>query len=182
MYGLSKSGWIDTELFELWFLKHFLDFAPSTRPLLWLLDGYSSHYQPAFIRAGAEENVIVFCLPPNTTNLTQPLDKGCFGPLEMFWREECLKYIADHPYHVVTRCNFNQIFAKAWGRAMTMPNILTGFRVTGVYPLDRNVLRPKVQKKAMPDNMEYIPVITLRPPRSPPITPCFTIEEFRKFL
>lgn len=181
VYGLSKSGWIDSELFELWFLKHFLAYAPSTRPLLLLLDGHSSHYQPAFIRAAAEENVIVFCLPPHTTHITQPLDKGCFGPLKMYWREECLKYMAEHPYHVVTRCNFSQIFAKAWRRAMTVPNILTGFRVTGVYPLDRSVLQPKQQIKKMPGNVEYIPVLTPRPHRNPPSTPRFTIEEFRQF-
>ena len=149
VYGLSKSGWIDTERFELWFLKHFLAFAPSTHPLLLLLEVIqATTNQPS----AAEKNLIVFCLPPNTTHLTRPLDKECVGPLKMFWHEECLKYTADHPYHVVTRCNFNQIFSKAWGKAMTMPNILTGFRVTGVYPLDRNVLRPKVQKKAMPGN------------------------------
>ena len=71
--------------------------------------------------------------------------------------------------------------AKAWGKAMTMPNIFAGFRVTGVYSLDRNVLRPKLQKKAIPGNMENIPIITPRPPRNPPSTPRFTIEEFRQF-
>jgi len=38
----------------------------------------------SFVRRAAEEQVIVFCLPPYTTYLTQPLDKGCFGPLKMF--------------------------------------------------------------------------------------------------
>ena len=32
MYGLSSSGWIDTELFELWFAHHFLAHAPPVRP------------------------------------------------------------------------------------------------------------------------------------------------------
>ena len=80
MYGLSGSGWIDTELFELWFSQHFLAYAPPACPLLLLLDGHSSHYQPGFVKQAAEEQVIVFCLPPHTTHLTQPLDKGCFGP------------------------------------------------------------------------------------------------------
>ena len=76
MYGLSSSGWIDTELFELWFAHHFLAHAPPVRPLLLLLDGHSSHFQPSFVRRAAEEQVIVFCLPPHTKYLTQPLDKG----------------------------------------------------------------------------------------------------------
>ncbi len=79
-YGLSSSGWIDTELFELWFAHHFLAHAPPVRPLLLLLDGHSSHFQPAFACRAAEEQVIVFCLPPHTTHLTQPLDKGDSAP------------------------------------------------------------------------------------------------------
>ena len=38
-YGLSESGWMDVELFELWFQHHFLAYAPQCRPLLLLLDG-----------------------------------------------------------------------------------------------------------------------------------------------
>ena len=33
-YGLSESGWIDTELFEEWFKNHFLLHAPPVRPIL----------------------------------------------------------------------------------------------------------------------------------------------------
>ena len=50
MYGMSKNGWIDTELFSLWFSEHFLAYAPPIRPLLLLLDGHSSHYQPCFVK------------------------------------------------------------------------------------------------------------------------------------
>ena len=57
MYGLSDSGWINSELFELWFMHHFLPHAPAARPLLLLLDGHSSHYNPAVIRKAAEEKL-----------------------------------------------------------------------------------------------------------------------------
>ena len=68
MYGLSSSGWMDGDLFELWFTHHhFLPYAPPTRPLLLLLDGHSSHYH--VVKKAAEEQVILFCLPPHTTHL-----------------------------------------------------------------------------------------------------------------
>ena len=41
-YGLSANGWINTELFEGWFVEHFIPNAVSARPLL---DGHSTHYQ-----------------------------------------------------------------------------------------------------------------------------------------
>jgi len=82
VYGLSDKGWIDQELFKLWFQCHFLRYAPAVRPLLLLMDGHSSHYFPDTIHMAAKEKVVLFVLPPNTTHLTQPLDKGCFGPLK----------------------------------------------------------------------------------------------------
>ena len=33
-YGTSKNGWVDSELFELWFKHHFLMYAPPAWPLL----------------------------------------------------------------------------------------------------------------------------------------------------
>ena len=43
VYGLSSNGWMDTELFKEWFINHFMKYVPSSRPLLLLLDGHSSH-------------------------------------------------------------------------------------------------------------------------------------------
>lgn len=65
IYGLSDKGWIDTELFEQWFDHHFLHYAPPARPVLLLLDGHSSHYQPSVVRKAAANDVILFCLPPH---------------------------------------------------------------------------------------------------------------------
>ena len=83
IYGLSDRGWIDRELFNIWFNNHFLRYAP---PVRLLMDGHSS---PGTIRMAAKEKIILFTLPPHTTHLTQPLDKGCFGPLKMCHRYVC---------------------------------------------------------------------------------------------
>ena len=40
------------------------------------MDGLPSHFQPDVINRAAAEGVIIFCLPPHTTHLTQSLDKG----------------------------------------------------------------------------------------------------------
>ena len=82
LYGLSGKGWIDSQLFEEWFEGHFLRHAPPQRPLLLLLDGHSSHYQPAVVCKAATSEVILFCLPPHVTHLAQPLDKTVFSPLK----------------------------------------------------------------------------------------------------
>ena len=101
LYGTSAKGWIDAELFEQWF-PHFIRYAPSARPLLLLLDGHSSHYQLSLVQKAAENGVIIFCLPPHTTHLIQPLDKTVFGPLKIYWREQCRRFMAQNPGRVVT--------------------------------------------------------------------------------
>ena len=63
-YGLSDKGWVDTELFRGWLTDHFLEHAVGARPLLVLLDGHSSHYQPDLMHFAKEHNIILFCLPP----------------------------------------------------------------------------------------------------------------------
>ena len=146
MYALSKSGWIDSEIFDLWFTDHFLPHAPGGRPILLLLDGHSSHYNPETINRAAEEKIIIFCLPPHTSHRTQPLDKGCFSPLKSCWREECHTYLRNNPGKIITRFQFSTIFARAWMRSMSMKNITSGFKTTGIYPFNPRALQPEVEK------------------------------------
>ena len=71
-YGLSDRGWVDMELFKGWLSNHFLKYAIASRPLLLLLDGHSSHYNPEAIRHAKENEVILFTLVPHTTHEMQP--------------------------------------------------------------------------------------------------------------
>ena len=82
MYGSSDNGWINTDLFESWFYELFLPNAVKNRPLLLLLDGHSTHYQPEIIKLAKEHDVIILCLPPHTTHSTRPHDCGVFSPLK----------------------------------------------------------------------------------------------------
>ena len=190
MYGLSSSGWMDGDLFELWFTHHFLPYAPPTRPLLLLLDGHSSHYQPNVVKKAAEEQVILFCLPPHTTHLTQPLDKGPFGPLKMYWREECQNYLVLNPGKTITRFQFSQLFSKAWYRDMAMSNVIAGFRITGIFPFDHHALRPsegkvKPKPKSLAEwtGLKYVPLFSPAPTKrqSQAVTPSFSETEMAQF-
>ena len=151
-YGLSDNGWMTAELFDQWFAHHFLLYAPSARPLLLLLDGHSSHFCPDFVRKAAQEDVIAFTIPPNTTHLTQPLDKGCFGPLKQKWKEVCHDFLVKNPGKVVTQFDFSQLLSSAWLMAMSMPNVINVFRTTGIYPVDRDKIQLPEQKLTPDDN------------------------------
>ena len=77
-YAVNDKSWIDQELFHFWMMEHFLNHAVLARPLLFLLDGHSSHSKPETIRF-AQEHGIVFCLPSHTTHECQPLDWSSEG-------------------------------------------------------------------------------------------------------
>ena len=66
-YAVSDNGWIDQDLFHFWLTEHFLTHAVSSRPLLLLVDGHSSHFKPDTIRFAKEHNIVLFCLPPHIT-------------------------------------------------------------------------------------------------------------------
>ena len=137
LYGTSETGWMNRSLFEKWFVHHFLVYAPKIRPLILLMDGHSSHYCPEFIKRAAAEKIILFTLPPNTTHITQPLDKGCFSPLKVYWRQACHDFYSHNPGRVVTVYEFSELFSKAWLSAMSAKNIVASFECTGIYPFNR---------------------------------------------
>ncbi len=133
-YGLSKKGWMDTGLFRDWFMEHFLSYVTRKRPVLLLMDGHSSHYSPEMIRLAAKEKVILFVLPPNTIQCCQPLDKSVFSSLKSNWRQVCHEFMTENVGKVVGRYDFSSLFCETWDRSMTIKNIKSGFRVTGVCP------------------------------------------------
>ena len=138
LYGMSPQGWIDQELFALWLHKHFISNIPPARLLL---DGHSSHYTPEGVKLAAEEGIIMFCLPPHTTHVAQPLDVSFFGPLKKNWSKVC-QFMSENPGKVVTKFNFSSLFAKAWYLTIRPDLIVSGFRKVGVCPFDSSAIKP----------------------------------------
>ena len=134
-YGLSKKGWIDTKLFYHW-LTHFLLYAVPARPLLLLLDGHSSHFQPEVLKEAKKRDVIVFCLPPHTTHASQPLDAAVFGPLKQHWTNVCHKYMQKNPGKGITKYQFSGLLKEAWMETIRPSNICAGFKKCGIFPFD----------------------------------------------
>ena len=56
VYGFSKNGWTNSTIFDSWFRKLFLRYAPASRPIILFMDGHTSHYFSDTV-AFAAENV-----------------------------------------------------------------------------------------------------------------------------
>jgi len=119
--GYSQKGWTDSVIGVEW-IK---DFERKTRekaagePRLVLVDGHNSHYSPELLDYARDTNIILVCYPAHTTHVLQGLDVAVFGPFKRQWTRS---------------------LAEAWTRSFTPENIKAGFRKTGVYPLNPNVI------------------------------------------
>ena len=109
----------------------------------------------------AKNGIMIFALPPNTTNLTQPLDKGVFGPFKNHWSRVCHDFTITHHGQKVKEYNFCQLFSKAWLESMTIGTIVGGFRTTGIHPLNRDAIQlpgeTKVTDKFLEPNLGFTP-------------------------
>ena len=135
---MSEKGSITTELFIKW-LHHFGQFKPPGKVLL-IFDGASSHINPNIVSVADEHEIICMCLPSNTTHELQPMDKAVFKSFEHFWDCEVLKYWRTHPDRAITKARFGLICTPAYNQTLSVNNIISGFRSTGIYPFDPNVI------------------------------------------
>ena len=69
-----------------WFENQFLKFSSKERPLLLLFDGLKSHVTLELLESTEKNNIILYCLPPHSLHLLQPLDVSVFGPLKPGWK------------------------------------------------------------------------------------------------
>ena len=123
--------------FRGWLVEHFLVHTVGARPILLLLDGHSSHYQPQLIEYAG---VIIFCLLPHTTHESQPLDASMFKSLKMNWQEACHHFTQSNPSLAITKYRFSGLLNEAWGKTMNPAIICSGFRKCGVYPFNPNAM------------------------------------------
>ena len=140
---------MDSELFANWFSNHFLKYAVSSRPLMLILDGHSSHYTLDLFKTAADNDVALFCLPPHTMADSQPLDTSCFGPLKRYWVEVCRQFMFSNPGRAISKFQFSTLFSEAWSKGMSINNIVSGFRSTGICPFKPGAILDKLPKDSV---------------------------------
>ena len=135
----TQGGWMNSKIFLNWFTHHYLVHSQLSRPIL-LLDDHSTYYNPSFVRRAAKEMVIVFCLPPNMTTWLDPWQMHICSFKDMYWNLECQSFMSKNSGRYMTEYDFLPLFSKAWYRSMTIPNIVSALRTTGIYPFDCNAI------------------------------------------
>ncbi|XP_053395668.1 jerky protein homolog-like [Mercenaria mercenaria] len=135
---VTESGWSNSAVFMEYLEQHFLKHVSTKdHPVIILFDGHKSHVNLTLSTWGEANNVVFFVLPPHTSHVTQPLDVGCFGPLKNIYHSECQAYMRRNPGMQINRCNIAEISSKAYNKGVCAENLISAFKKTGVYPLQR---------------------------------------------
>ena len=139
-YAVSDTGFMDQELYFHWFEKTFLKFAPPQRPLLLIQDGASSHISCPLIKSAIANDVILLCLPPKTTHITQPLDVAVYRKMKIETAKVMsqAKLIKSNLW--VAKKNVSQMFRIIYKTSFTMNCIIEGFRKCGIFPFNPNAV------------------------------------------
>ena len=107
---------------------HFLKYVQGRNgePMLVLYDGHRSHIALDLIVWARDNNIILFVLPPHCSHILQPMDKGCFGPLQIIYNQECLTFSRKN-HRTVTRDDVCRLACKAYSTALSPSNLQAFF-------------------------------------------------------
>ena len=142
VYNQNVSGWFDAHLFEEYFFRIALSYfkkLPNEEAKVMIGDNLASHLSFKMVKTCFENNIRFAFLPPNSTHMTQPLDVAFFAPLKNEWRKILMKW-KKYNRGVLPKSLFpsllRQTITNLGPRSAT--NLISGFRTTGIYPLNRN--------------------------------------------
>lgn len=148
---VTDSGWSNSAVFQDFLQSHFLKYLQRgdvNQTVLLIFDGHKSHINIPVINWAKEHNIELFVLPAHTSHMLQPLDVGCFGPLQRIYNNECHKFMRNSPSTNITRYNVAGLSSRAYELALSVTNLKSSFKRTGIYPFDPSVIHSDMLKPA----------------------------------
>ena len=139
---------------------------------LLILDGHASHSTPEFDKFCTEHRILTECMPPHSSHCLQPLDASCFAVLKRTYGDLVKEMIALGVYHI-HKPRFLELFLEARKKTFSTRNIVSGFRATGLSPLDPTQVLCRLQTKIRTPSPPPTPI---QPPNLPLKTPVNIVE------
>lgn len=135
----TPSGWMNTATFLQW-MNHFIQHVKCSpvEPVLLLLDNHESHVSYDCLDLAKRSGITVLSFPPHCSHKLQPLDRSVYGPLKRYYNAACDDWLASNP-RPMTIYDIAQVTNRAYTMAFSPANIIAGFRVSGIEPLNPDI-------------------------------------------
>jgi hypothetical protein len=137
IYSCSKNGWISEELFFHW-LQHFKNCVKpsSDDQVLLILGNHSGHISLRICNYCRYNGIKLVSIPRYTFHRLQPLALTFYGPLKAAFNRECDVYLKRYAHEKITHYGLAERFNKAYLKATSMENGISGYKAAGVFPLN----------------------------------------------
>eukprot|EP00794_Sanderia_malayensis_P019809 gene19809-21749_t len=90
----------------------------------------------------------MICLPPHTSHALQPCDVALFRPLKVCWKDVLKLWFRETRPQNVDKAVFPTLLSKLWSK-IKPSNAVAGFSGSGLLPLDRKRVQPKIVDVSM---------------------------------
>lgn len=139
--AMQPRAWMTTYLFSAW-LSHFIEsvqiqggISQERRHLL-ILDGHKSHCTLDVVQEARAAGLDILTLPAHTSHALQPLDVSVFKPFKQHFRAYRDFWTSRNMSEPATKSTLSQWVSLGLRKALTSENIRSGFRGTGIFPLN----------------------------------------------
>ena len=159
-FATSPNGWTNDALGVAW-LEQVFDKATKGKARngrdwrLLFVDGHGSHITKKWLDWCHKHHVLIAIYPPHSTHRLQPLDVSLFSPLATYYTQQL-----DHFIHQcqglsgLGKRDFFGLFWPAFEQAFTQANIASGWRKTGLYPLNQDAVISQLTQHSNEDKVD----------------------------
>ncbi|KAL0861585.1 hypothetical protein ABMA27_009084 [Loxostege sticticalis] len=134
-YAATANGWMESEVFEKYFLKTFLPTIGDQRPVLLIYDGHATHVGLNIIEKAREAGVTILKLPSHTSHVLQPLDISLMKPFKDRWDALLVKWQRLNVGVPLPKKEFARLIGEVW-KQIDSQILKNGFRKAGIFPLN----------------------------------------------
>ncbi|XP_076035778.1 uncharacterized protein LOC143021873 isoform X3 [Oratosquilla oratoria] len=136
----TQSEWMNSDLFPL-VLQHFIKHmgCSTEKPAVLFMDNHESHLSLEVMEMARKHGLSIITFPPHTSHKLQPLDVSVYGPLKTHYKQAVNDWNLSSPGKRITIYDLPECFTKAYHRALSVENILAGFKKTGIWPIDTQI-------------------------------------------
>lgn len=170
-YNYNDSGYM-REVNFLYYIEHVVVKGVKALgiefPIVLCLDNHTSHFSINVSKKCEELGIILVCLYPNSTHITQPLDVSVFYPLKQAWAKYVFEKKFKQTLHSITSRNFARHFMLFLQSIDIKPWVVSGFKACGIFPwtfenIDYGKIRDGCQrKKRQQDTVTWAKSVYLR--------------------